>query len=72
MNVVDVGVLLQKLRFEKYVFVFEKQWIDGVILSELIVDIFYMDCGMIKLEVVRLMIYVEKGYIFGQNICFMM
>lgn len=65
MNVADVGVLLQKLKLEKYASVFEKQWIDGAILSELTADILHTDCGMTKLEAVRLMTYVEKGHIPG-------
>eukprot|EP00105_Crassostrea_gigas_P017177 XP_011434847.1 PREDICTED: uncharacterized protein LOC105333519 [Crassostrea gigas] len=65
MNVADIGALLKKLRLEKYASVFEKQWIDGAILSELTADILHTDCKMTKLEAVRLMTYVEKGHIPG-------
>lgn len=65
MNVADIGALLKKLRLEKYASVFEKQWIDGAILSELTADILHTDCKMTKLEAVRLMTYVGKGHIPG-------
>lgn len=65
MTIADVGALLQKLKLEQYVSVFEKQWIDGAILSELTADILHSDCGMKKVEAVRLMTYVEKGHIPG-------
>lgn len=65
MGVADVGALLQKLKLEKYASVFENQWIDGAILSELTADILHTECGMTKVEAVRLMTYVEKGHLPG-------
>ncbi|XP_055998319.1 uncharacterized protein LOC125683541 isoform X2 [Ostrea edulis] len=63
MNIEDVSNLLHKLGLEKYIPVFQKQWIDGAILNELNADILHSECGMNKIEAVRLMSYVKRGHI---------
>jgi hypothetical protein len=63
MCIEDVCNVLQKLGLEKYIPVFQKQWIDGAILNELNADILHTECGMKKIEAVRLMSYVKKGHI---------
>ncbi|XP_062584374.1 uncharacterized protein LOC134246113 [Saccostrea cucullata] len=63
MSLTDVGELLKELGLEKYVPVFQEKWIDGAILSELNTDILHQECGMGKIEAVRLMSFVQKGHI---------
>ena len=63
MSIQDVANVLQKLKLEHYIPVFRKQWIDGAILSELNSDILHLECGMKKVEAIRLMAFVQKGHI---------
>nr|XP_022295847.1 uncharacterized protein LOC111105755 isoform X1 [Crassostrea virginica] len=63
MTMQDVGIALKKLRLEKYIPVFKQQWIDGAILRGLDADILHLECGMNRIEAIRLMTFVQKGHI---------
>ena len=63
MTIQDVGIALKKLRLEKYIPVFKQQWIDGAILRGLNADILHLECGMNRIEAIRLMTFVQNGHI---------
>ncbi|XP_045181598.2 uncharacterized protein LOC123540562 [Mercenaria mercenaria] len=59
----DVKAVLLDLGLEKYVDVFEKEHIDGLILSKLSAEDFRSEFGMYKLEVIRLWEFVKSGHV---------
>lgn len=63
MSMVDVHKMLLYLGLDKYTFKFEKEKIDGLVLSQMNDETLRTQIGMSPTEIIRLRVFIEKGHV---------